>query len=171
MTNKIYAINLSVLEVFFFVIYAGYIYTTRRLQIVILWFKAFFTFAGYTIARLFFRINRLKRLRTRFKRMINIWSTNQFFRRMLFLFNFRFLLYHSKALTLELVKWTNQRTSCTWRSLENRARQILLSSGPVTFHLTKIVDKWNTALVGLMTYFRDPHDNSTSAIIISTNYR
>ncbi|KAL0834378.1 hypothetical protein Bca101_086267 [Brassica carinata] len=36
---------------------------------------------------------------------------------------------------------------------ENRARQILMSSGSTTF--TKIVNKWNTALIGLMTYFRE----------------
>ena len=36
---------------------------------------------------------------------------------------------------------------------ENRVRQILMSSGSTTF--TKIANKWNTALVGLMTYFRE----------------
>ncbi|CAI8609897.1 unnamed protein product [Vicia faba] len=36
---------------------------------------------------------------------------------------------------------------------ENCVRQILLSSGSTTF--TKIVNKWNTALIGLMTYFRE----------------
>ncbi|XP_068302851.1 pre-mRNA-processing-splicing factor 8A-like [Pyrus communis] len=36
---------------------------------------------------------------------------------------------------------------------ENRVRQILMSSGSTTF--TKIVNKWNTALIGLMTYFRE----------------
>uniref|UniRef100_A0A183BZ37 MPN domain-containing protein n=1 Tax=Globodera pallida TaxID=36090 RepID=A0A183BZ37_GLOPA len=35
----------------------------------------------------------------------------------------------------------------------NRIRQILMSSGSTTF--TKIVNKWNTALIGLMTYFRE----------------
>eukprot|EP00045_Choanoeca_perplexa_P015123 m.183370 g.183370 ORF g.183370 m.183370 type:complete len:2331 (+) comp16894_c0_seq1:103-7095(+) len=35
----------------------------------------------------------------------------------------------------------------------NRVRQILMSSGSTTF--TKIVNKWNTALIGLMTYFRE----------------
>ncbi|ONK57280.1 uncharacterized protein A4U43_C10F18450 [Asparagus officinalis] len=34
---------------------------------------------------------------------------------------------------------------------ENRARQILMSSGSTSF--TKIVNKWNAALIGLMTYF------------------
>ena len=34
----------------------------------------------------------------------------------------------------------------------NRCRQILMASGSTTF--TKIVNKWNTALIGLMTYFR-----------------
>ncbi|KAI3836686.1 hypothetical protein MKW92_024921 [Papaver armeniacum] len=36
---------------------------------------------------------------------------------------------------------------------ENRVRQILMSSGSTTF--TKVVNKWNTALIGLMTYFRE----------------
>ncbi|KAI5340408.1 hypothetical protein L3X38_019682 [Prunus dulcis] len=34
---------------------------------------------------------------------------------------------------------------------ENRVRQILMSSGSTTF--TKVVNKWNTDLIGLMTYF------------------
>ena len=38
-------------------------------------------------------------------------------------------------------------------SFENRIRQILLSSGSTTF--TKIINKWNTALIGLMMYFRE----------------
>ena len=39
------------------------------------------------------------------------------------------------------------------RYFENRVRQVLMSSGSTTF--TKIVNKWNTALIGLMTYFRE----------------
>ncbi|OAF70592.1 Splicing factor Prp8 [Intoshia linei] len=35
----------------------------------------------------------------------------------------------------------------------NRVRQILMASGSTTF--TKIVNKWNTSLIGLMTYFRE----------------
>jgi hypothetical protein len=35
----------------------------------------------------------------------------------------------------------------------NRVRQILMASGSTTF--TKIVNKWNTALIGLMNYFRE----------------
>ncbi|EGF81600.1 hypothetical protein BATDEDRAFT_16367 [Batrachochytrium dendrobatidis JAM81] len=35
----------------------------------------------------------------------------------------------------------------------NRIRQILMSSGSTTF--TKIVNKWNTALMGLMLYYRE----------------
>lgn len=31
--------------------------------------------------------------------------------------------------------------------------QVLMSSGQTTF--TKIANKWNTALIGLMTYFRE----------------
>jgi pre-mRNA-processing factor 8 len=36
---------------------------------------------------------------------------------------------------------------------ESRIRQILMSSGATTF--TKIANKWNTSLIGLMTYFRE----------------
>jgi pre-mRNA-processing factor 8 len=38
-------------------------------------------------------------------------------------------------------------------SFNNRIRQILMSSGSTTF--TKIANKWNTSLIGLMTYFRE----------------
>ena len=39
------------------------------------------------------------------------------------------------------------------KKFENRVRQILMASGSTTF--TKIANKWNTALIGLMTYFRE----------------
>ncbi|KAJ1631134.1 U5-snRNA binding site 2 of PrP8-domain-containing protein, partial [Pavlovales sp. CCMP2436] len=39
------------------------------------------------------------------------------------------------------------------RQFENRVRQILMASGSTTF--TKIANKWNTALIGLMTYHRE----------------
>ena len=39
------------------------------------------------------------------------------------------------------------------KTFENRVRQVLMSSGATTF--TKIVNKWNTALIGLMTYYRE----------------
>ncbi|KAK6589199.1 JAB PAD domain [Cryptosporidium xiaoi] len=39
------------------------------------------------------------------------------------------------------------------RNFENRVRQILITSGSATF--TKIANKWNTCLIGLMTYFRE----------------
>uniref|UniRef100_A0A6A7G0N0 Pre-mRNA-processing-splicing factor 8A n=2 Tax=Hirondellea gigas TaxID=1518452 RepID=A0A6A7G0N0_9CRUS len=39
------------------------------------------------------------------------------------------------------------------KTFENRIRQILMSSGATTF--TKVANKWNTALIGLMTYFRE----------------
>jgi pre-mRNA-processing factor 8 len=35
----------------------------------------------------------------------------------------------------------------------NRIRQILMSSGSTTF--TKIINKWNTCVIGLMTYYRE----------------
>ena len=39
------------------------------------------------------------------------------------------------------------------QKFENRVRQILMASGSTTF--TKIANKWNTTLIGLMTYFRE----------------
>eukprot|EP01012_Entosiphon_sulcatum_P022057 TRINITY_DN2696_c0_g1_i1.p1 TRINITY_DN2696_c0_g1~~TRINITY_DN2696_c0_g1_i1.p1 ORF type:complete len:2331 (+),score=635.10 TRINITY_DN2696_c0_g1_i1:51-7043(+) len=39
------------------------------------------------------------------------------------------------------------------KKFENRIRQILMSSGSTTF--TKIVNKWNIQLIGLMTYYRE----------------
>eukprot|EP00978_Attheya_sp_CCMP212_P010513 scaffold25480_cov57-Attheya_sp.AAC.4 len=39
------------------------------------------------------------------------------------------------------------------QAFDNRIRQILMSSGATTF--TKIANKWNTALIGLMTYYRE----------------
>eukprot|EP00392_Amoebophrya_sp_AT5.2_P007183 g7197.t1 len=39
------------------------------------------------------------------------------------------------------------------KEFENRVRQILMASGSTTF--TKIANKWNTALIGLMTYYRE----------------
>ena len=39
------------------------------------------------------------------------------------------------------------------KQFENRIRQILMSSGSITF--TKVANKWNTALIGLMTYYRE----------------
>ena len=39
------------------------------------------------------------------------------------------------------------------KKFENRCRQILMASGSTTF--TKVANKWNTTLIGLMTYFRE----------------
>lgn len=39
------------------------------------------------------------------------------------------------------------------KNFENRIRQVLMSSGSTTF--TKIANKWNTSLIGLMTYYRE----------------
>lgn len=39
------------------------------------------------------------------------------------------------------------------QSFENRIRQILMSSGSTTF--TKVANRWNQALIGLMTYYRE----------------
>ncbi|KAG5176712.1 NUC071 domain-containing protein [Tribonema minus] len=48
------------------------------------------------------------------------------------------------------------------RTFENRVRQILMSSGSTTF--TKIANKWNTALIGLMTYFREAVINTQEVL-------
>ncbi|KAF9603676.1 hypothetical protein IFM89_037439 [Coptis chinensis] len=56
---------------------------------------------------------------------------------------------------------TKERTAVThlivddehMKVFENCVSQILMLSGSTTF--TKIVNKWNTALIGLMTYFRE----------------
>ncbi|WVN88199.1 pre-mRNA-processing-splicing factor 8 [Cryptococcus depauperatus CBS 7841] len=39
------------------------------------------------------------------------------------------------------------------QDFNNRIRQVLMSSGSATF--AKIINKWNTALIGLMTYYRE----------------
>ena len=39
------------------------------------------------------------------------------------------------------------------KTFENRVRQILMSSGSTTF--TKVANKWNTCIIGLMTYYRE----------------
>eukprot|EP01053_Blabericola_migrator_P006065 Blabericola_migrator_1__6064@NODE_305_length_10106_cov_125_059269_g249_i0_p1_GENE_NODE_305_length_10106_cov_125_059269_g249_i0NODE_305_length_10106_cov_125_059269_g249_i0_p1_ORF_typecomplete_len2341_score504_88PROCN/PF08083_11/2_2e159PRP8_domainIV/PF12134_8/1_4e132U6snRNA_bdg/PF10596_9/3_4e100U6snRNA_bdg/PF10596_9/18PRO8NT/PF08082_11/9_4e89U5_2snRNA_bdg/PF10597_9/8_2e76PROCT/PF08084_11/6_3e46RRM_4/PF10598_9/1_9e43GIIM/PF08388_11/0_059_NODE_305_length_10106_cov_125_059269_g249_i0304210064 len=39
------------------------------------------------------------------------------------------------------------------KKFENRVRQILMASGSTTF--TKVANKWNTTLIGLMTYYRE----------------
>jgi len=48
------------------------------------------------------------------------------------------------------------------QSFENRIRQVLMSSGSATF--TKIANKWNTALIGLMTYFREAVINTQEVL-------
>ena len=39
------------------------------------------------------------------------------------------------------------------KAFENRIRQVLMSSGATTF--SKVANKWNTALISLMTYYRE----------------
>ena len=56
---------------------------------------------------------------------------------------------------------TKERTAAAYLRVDqqaidafhNRVRQILMSSGSTTF--TKVANKWNTALIGLMTYYRE----------------
>uniref|UniRef100_A0A0L8FG89 MPN domain-containing protein n=1 Tax=Octopus bimaculoides TaxID=37653 RepID=A0A0L8FG89_OCTBM len=50
----------------------------------------------------------------------------------------------------------------------NRVRQILMASGSTTF--TKIVNKWNTALIGLMTYFREAVVNTQELLDLLVKY-
>ncbi|KAH7853996.1 hypothetical protein Vadar_008942 [Vaccinium darrowii] len=47
----------------------------------------------------------------------------------------------------------NEQTKEHMKVFENHVRQILISSGSTKF--TKIVNRWNTALIGPMTYFRE----------------
>jgi pre-mRNA-processing factor 8 len=48
------------------------------------------------------------------------------------------------------------------KKFENRIRQILMSSGSTTF--TKIANKWNTAVIGLMTYYREAVIHTTELL-------
>jgi pre-mRNA-processing factor 8 len=56
---------------------------------------------------------------------------------------------------------TKERTAAAYlrvddeglKAFENRVRQVLMSSGATTF--TKVANKWNTALIGLVTYYRE----------------
>jgi pre-mRNA-processing factor 8 len=48
------------------------------------------------------------------------------------------------------------------KKFENRIRQILMASGSTTF--TKISNKWNTSLIGLVTYFREAIVNTESLL-------
>ena len=65
---------------------------------------------------------------------------------------------------------TKERTSQAYlrvdeesqKKFENRIRQILMSSGATTF--TKIANKWNTAVIGLMTYFREAVIHTTELL-------
>jgi pre-mRNA-processing factor 8 len=50
------------------------------------------------------------------------------------------------------------------RQFENRVRQVLMSSGSTTF--TKIANKWNTLLIGLMTYYREAVVNTQEILDI-----
>ncbi len=50
------------------------------------------------------------------------------------------------------------------KQFENRVRQILMSSGSTTF--TKIANKWNTALIGLVTYYREAIINTQELLDI-----
>lgn len=67
-----------------------------------------------------------------------------------FVFCFLFLLVGSGARSFQAFLRVDDTSI---RTFENRIRQVLMSSGSTTF--TKIANKWNTALIGLMTYFRE----------------
>lgn len=51
------------------------------------------------------------------------------------------------------------------KAFENRIRQVLMSSGSTTF--TKVANKWNTALIGLMTYYREA---TVHTQVLKTNF-
>jgi pre-mRNA-processing factor 8 len=55
------------------------------------------------------------------------------------------------------------------QQFSNRIRQVLMSSGSTTF--SKIVNKWNTALIGLMTYYVKPSSTPMSCSILSSRER
>lgn len=55
--------------------------------------------------------------------------------------------------TLLCVIYRSSSSSPGVQQFNNRIRQVLMSSGSTTF--SKIVNKWNTALIGLMTYYRE----------------
>ncbi|WAQ81207.1 hypothetical protein PtA15_1A547 [Puccinia triticina] len=50
----------------------------------------------------------------------------------------------------------------------NRIRQVLMASGSTTF--SKIVNKWNTAIIGLMTYYREAviHTNEMLDLLVKS---
>ena len=52
------------------------------------------------------------------------------------------------------------------QKFNNRIRQVLMSSGSTTF--STIINKWNTALIGLMTYYREAviHTNELSYSLV-----
>lgn len=56
----------------------------------------------------------------------------------------------SKERTAQAFLRVDERSIATFN---NRIRQVLMSSGSTTF--TKVINKWNTALIGLMTYYRE----------------
>ncbi|KAL1196538.1 Pre-mRNA-processing-splicing factor 8A [Cardamine amara subsp. amara] len=70
---------------------------------------------------------------------------------------------------------TNDRTAVAFlrvdeeqiKIFENRVMQILMSPESTTF--TKIVNKWNTALIGLMTYFREATVNTKKLLDLLAN--
>ncbi|THU87824.1 hypothetical protein K435DRAFT_918426 [Dendrothele bispora CBS 962.96] len=57
---------------------------------------------------------------------------------------------------------TNEQTKECVQQFDNRIRQVLMSSGSTTF--SKIVNKWNTALIGLMTYYREAVVHATELL-------
>lgn len=79
----------------------------------------------------------------------------------------RIRMAHGEQFTLKDATWqltqesTMERTAQAYlrvsdygiQQFNNRIRQVLMSSGSTTF--SKIINKWNTALIGLMTYYRE----------------
>jgi len=57
---------------------------------------------------------------------------------------------HTKERTAQVFLRVSQESM---DAFENRIRQLLMSSGQTTF--TKVANKWNTAIISLLTYFRE----------------
>jgi len=57
---------------------------------------------------------------------------------------------------LQMLAWiaqVHERQADLQCNLARNCLQVLMSSGSTTF--TKVANKWNTALIGLMTYYRE----------------
>ncbi|KNC53021.1 pre-mRNA-processing-splicing factor 8 [Thecamonas trahens ATCC 50062] len=65
----------------------------------------------------------------------------------------------SKEITAQAFLMVDEESVTAFR---NRVRQVLVNSGATTF--AKVANKWNTAVVGLMTYFREAVINTPALL-------